>query len=487
VPDWAMSAPAVGSDQVSAAHQVQRIAHWNSVARLYPSGSRLGRQYHRRIQHVYSLIVPAGLRVIELGCGRGELLAVLSPARGVGVDFSPEMLRAAHQSHPELEFIEADAHSLAKIEGPFDVVVLSDLVNDLWDVQTVLRETRRLCHPGTRLVMNLYSKLWEPLLKTATRLGLAAPKLEQSWLTLDDVQGLLALSGFDVVKEWQEVLLPLPIPGFSTVADTYLAKLWPFSLFALANFVIARPAAVNRSQRPRVSVVVPARNEEGNIDEILTRIPEMNGATELIFVEGHSRDDTLQAIKRGIAAHPKRDCKVFQQTGTGKGDAVRLGFRKASGDILMILDADLTVRPEDLPRFVEALESGVGEFINGVRLVYPMQDEAMRFFNLLGNKFFSIAFSWLLGQPVKDTLCGTKVLWKTDYERIAQNRAYFGDFDPFGDFDLLFGAAKLGLKIVDMPIRYQARTYGTTNIQRWRHGLLLLRMLIFAARRIKFV
>jgi hypothetical protein len=166
---------------------------------------------------------------------------------------------------------------------------------------------------------------------------------------------------------------------------------------------------------------------------------------------------------------------------------VRLGFTKAAGDILMILDADLTVAPRDLPRFFEAIASGQGEFINGVRLVYPMEDEAMRFFNLVGNKFFSWAFSWLLGQPIKDTLCGTKVLWRTDYERIAANRSYFGDFDPFGDFDLLFGAAKLNLKIVEIPIRYAARRYGTTNIERWKHGWILLRMVLFAARRIKFV
>src|SRR5262245_30925841 len=188
-----------------------------------------------------------------------------------------------------------------------------------------------------------------------------------------------------------------------------------------------------------------------------------------------------------MAGHPERQCKLLRQTGVGKGDAVRLGFTQASGDILMILDADLTVPPEDLPRFYEVLRSGKGEFANGVRLIYPMEKQAMRFLNLVGNKFFSLVFSWLLGQSIKDTLCGTKVLWKVDYERIAAHRAYFGDFDPFGDFDLLFGAVKLNLKITDLPIRYRERTYGTTNIERWKHGSLLLKMVIFAARRIKFV
>jgi glycosyltransferase involved in cell wall biosynthesis len=254
----------------------------------------------------------------------------------------------------------------------------------------------------------------------------------------------------------------------------------------MTNFIVARPQSETVVANPLVSVIVPARNESGNIARIFEETPEMGCGTELIFVEGHSRDDTYEAIEREIAAHPDRQTQLHRQTGVGKGDAVRLGFAQAKGQVLMILDADLTVPPQDLPRFYEALMSGKGEFINGVRLVYPMEHQAMRFFNFLGNKFFSLAFSWLLGQPIKDTLCGTKVLWKKDYELIASNRSYFGNFDPFGDYDLIFGAAKLGMKIIDLPIRYRARTYGTTNIQRWRHGFLLLRMMIFAARRIKF-
>jgi glycosyltransferase involved in cell wall biosynthesis len=232
---------------------------------------------------------------------------------------------------------------------------------------------------------------------------------------------------------------------------------------------------------------VAARNEAGNIKSIFERLPQMGRETELIFVEGHSRDDTYATIEKEIPLHPRTSSLLLHQTGIGKADAVRLGFEKARGDILMILDADLTVPPEDLPRFYEALASGKGEFINGVRLVYPMEKEAMRSLNFIGNKFFSMAFSWLLGQPVKDTLCGTKVLWREDYQQIAVNRSYFGDFDPFGDFDLIFGAAKLNRKIVDLPVRYRERTYGTTNISRWKHGLLLMRMVAFAARRIKFV
>jgi glycosyltransferase involved in cell wall biosynthesis len=271
--------------------------------------------------------------------------------------------------------------------------------------------------------------------------------------------------------------------------NRFLVKFLPFRWFALANFIIARPKPGRSSndRLPYVSVIVPARNEAGNIEEIFKQVPEMGAGTELVFVEGHSRDDTYSEIERQILTHPERRSRLIRQMGSGKGDAVRAGFASASGDVLMIFDADLTVPPEDLPRFYDALVSGKGEFINSTRLIYPMEKQAMRFFNLLGNKFFCFAFSWLLGQPVKDTLGGTKALWKKDYESIAKNRTYFGDFDPFGDFDLLFGAARLSLKIIDLPIRYRERTYGTTNIQRWKHGWLLFKMVIFAAARIKFV
>jgi hypothetical protein len=385
--------------------------------------------------------------------------------------------------------VQADAHALDLRDEDFDVVVLSDVVNDLWDVELVLTRLERVMRPHSRLILNFYSRLWELPLDATRSLGLSKPLLEQNWLTVDDVQNLLGLADLEVMRHWDEVLLPLPMGGLEALANRVLVKVWPLDQAALTHFVVARPAPRNdrRNDEPLVSVIVPARNESGNIAAIFERTPEMGRGTELVFVEGHSSDDTYTAIEREIERNPDRRCQLLRQTGKGKGDAVRMGFAHASGDVLMILDADLTVAPEDLPRFLDALRSRKGEFINGVRLVYPMQKQAMRFFNLLGNKFFSLAFSWLLGQSIKDTLCGTKVLWARDYQRIATQRHYFGDFDPFGDFDLLFGAAKLNLKIVDMPIRYRERTYGTTNIQRWRHGLLLLRMVTFAARRIKFI
>jgi SAM-dependent methyltransferase len=436
---------------------------------------------------LYRHLVAPGLRVLEIGCGEGDLLAALEPAVGVGVDFSEEMLAHARARHPELTFLCQDAGEL-RLEGTFDVVVMSDLVNDLWDVQRVLERVRPLCTPTTRVIISSYSRLWELPLAAAGRLRLARPTLRQNWLTADDIQNLLRLTGFELLRRSQEIMWPVWTPVLSWLCNAFLVRLWPLRHLGLTNLFVARLEPEPRyGEPPLVSVVVPARNEAGNIADIFARTPEMGAGTELVFVEGHSRDDTYATIERAIAAHPERRCKLLRQTGKGKGDAVRLGFDSASGDVLMILDADLTVPPEALPRFYEALVSGRGEFVNGVRLVYPMDERAMRFLNLLANRFFSVVFTWLLGQPIKDTLCGTKVLSRRDYRRIAANRAYFGDFDPFGDFDLIFGAARQSLKLVDLPIRYGERTYGTTNIQRFRHGLLLLRMVAFAAARIKFV
>lgn len=475
-----------------AAYRTRLVDHWNRVASRAP-GRGSAAAYRQRLLSVFAFLIPPGQRVLEIGCGRGDLLAALAPSVGVGVDLSPAMIDQARQMHPGLHFVCGAGEDLelgaAGVDArDFDFVILSDVLNEMWDVQAALERIARVCGPHTRIIVNTYSRLWEWPLRLAHRVGLANLGIGANWLQVNDVTNLMYLADFETLRSWQEFVCPIDIPWVTRWINRVLPRLWPFRWFALANFVMARPSPKPRTGVPPVvSVIVPARNEQGNIEQIFARTPELGGGTELIFVEGHSTDDTYREIERGIEAHPHRRARLFRQTGKGKGDAVRLGFAEATGEVLMILDADLTVPPEDLPRFYEALMSGKGEFINGTRLVYPMEDRAMRFANLIGNKFFSLAFSWLLGQPLKDTLCGTKVLSKANYEWIAKNRSYFGDFDPFGDFDLLFGAARLSRKIVDMPVRYRERTYGTTNIQRWRHGLLLLKMTVFASLRIKFV
>lgn len=469
-------------------YQSLHKTHWDGIAQQLDHWNGWGGSYRRRLEKIYQFHIPPAMNVLEIGCARGDLLASLHPAKGVGIDLSSEMIERANQRHPDLVFIQGDIHEI-ELKEKFDYIILSDLINDLWDVEAIFHKVQKWSKPSTRILLNHYSRLWEWPLSLAQKLRLAQRTLPQNWLSVDDVKNLLYLGGFEVIRDWEEVLSPLPIPLLSAFCNCFLVRIWPFRSLAMTAFTLARPipSIHQHSDKATVSVIVPARNEEGNIKQIFNRVPQMGSGTELIFVEGHSKDDTYKTIQQEMQNHPEINAKLFRQQGKGKGDAVRLGFSNASGDILMILDADLTVPPEDLPRFYQAIQSGKGDFINGVRLVYPMEKQAMRFFNYIGNKCFSLLFSFLLDQSVKDTLCGTKVLWKKDYEKIAANRSYFGDFDPFGDYDLLFGAAKMDLKIVDLPIRYAERTYGTTNIQRWKHGWLLLKMVFFAAHRIKFI
>jgi SAM-dependent methyltransferase len=483
-PAYGPGRPNPGGDEAAAEYTRERIRHWDEVARLSDSWQGWGVGYRARLAEVYRLLVPPGRRVLEVGCGLGDLLAALEPSVGVGVDFSPEMIARATSRHRALRFIRADAHDLP-LDEPFDTILLSDLINDAWDVQRVFEQVRPLCHARTRVIINTYSRLWDWPLRAVKALGLARPMLAQNWLTVRDTRNLLALAGLEPLRSWREVLWPVRTPIIAPLSNRLLVRLWPVEHLALSNFIVARPSP-SVGPPARVSVVVPARNEAGNIPEVLQRTPTLGTGVEFIFVEGHSSDGTYEAIEQAIRDHPDRSCVLLRQQGKGKGDAVRLGFARATGDILMILDADLTVAPEDLSRFYDALVRGRAEVVNGVRLVYPMERRAMRLLNLAGNTFFSAAFSWLLGQHVKDTLCGTKALFAADYRAIAAGRADFGDFDPFGDFDLLFGASRLSLKIVDMPVRYRERRYGRTNIHRFRHGLLLLRMLGFGARRLKF-
>lgn len=433
-------------------------------------------------------LVPEGLRVLDLGCGTGSLLSVLNPARGVGVDFCVGMVDAARKKYPALEFYVGDVEDpdvIARLDGPFDVIVLSDTIGSLEDCEQTLANLHRLCTRDTRIIVSYYSRAWEPILQAASALRLKMPTMQQNWLSTDDIENLLRLADFEVLKrEWRQ-LLPKRLFGLGTLFNRYIAPLAIIRRACLRNYLVARPM-INSAHPPlSTTVLIPCRNERGNIEAAIRRMPKFCDDIEILYVEGHSTDGTLDEINRVIAAYPDMDIKVLVQNGKGKGDAVRKGFSHARGDVLMILDADLTMPPEALPKFYRALISGKGEFINGTRLVYPMDKDAMRFLNELANQVFSWLFSWLLNQRFTDTLCGTKVLTKRHYQKIMANRAYFGNFDPFGDFDLIFGAAKLSLKVVEIPITYAGRTYGETQISRFRHGWLLLRMVAFAFRKLK--
>ncbi|MSR76468.1 MAG: glycosyltransferase, partial [Candidatus Ryanbacteria bacterium] len=427
--------------------------------------------YHAELLRLLRFFIPAHAQVLDIGAGTGDVLAGLDPARGVGVDISPAMIEAARAKHPKLEWQIADTETLALGER-FDYVVMSDLISSLDDIEKAFYALNTVSHARTHVIVTYYNYFWEPVLRAAESLGIKARQPLQNWLSPKDIENMMHLAGFEIIKSGTKMCMPFYIPLVSAFMNKIVGNLPLLSRLGLVHYIVARPRAQDIKDYS-VSIIIPARNERGNIEDAILRTPNFGIYQEIIFIEGHSDDATGEEIQRVTEKYAgRRNIRFAEQRGRGKGDAVRLGFEMAKGEVLMILDADLTMPPEDLPKFYRAIASGRGEFINGSRLVYPLEEESMRFLNVIGNKFFSIMFSWLLGQRLKDTLCGTKVLFKSDYEKIAIGRSYFGDFDPFGDFDLLFGAAKLNLKIVEIPIRYQARTYGATNIQRWRHGWL---------------
>lgn len=466
--------------------------YFSSLAPTWTKYRKRRSYYWDQITRFVSFYMNPDQSVIEIGCATGDALAALPCRRKVGIDFCPELIAQAVALHPDVEFHVMEAENIT-LSGKFDVVLLSNLTGYLDDIELVLNQVAKICHKQTRIIITSYNRLWEPMISLAELLRIKRRGPEQNWLSKDDMRNLLMLTGFETYRTNSCMLVPFNIPIIAPIFNRFISHLPLMGALSLNDYIFARPMpedahnSADWQTRYSVSVVIPARNESGNIRAAVERVPDMGSHTEIIFVEGNSTDDTWQQITNVCAEYQgRRDIKIAKQEGKGKGDAVRKGYSIATGDILMILDADLTVPPEDLPKFYRAIATGKGEFINGVRLVYPMEKGSMRMLNTFGNHFFSSLFSWILETPVKDTLCGTKVMFRADYLRLAAGRSFFGDFDPFGDFDLLFGAHKLNLRLVDLPIRYRERKYGTTNISRFRHGLLLLKMSAFAALKIRF-
>jgi SAM-dependent methyltransferase len=442
----------------------------------------------RDLAETLGRLVPADASVLEVGSGDGDLLAALPNPVRRGIDYLPEVVARARARHPEIPFDVADATDERSPER-FQAVICDRLCHSVLDVRALLAGLKRRLAPGGRIYLTTFNYLWEVPTRAAELAGWKRPAPTANWFSDTDFRNLYDIAGLEVVRHEDRLLMPLDVPAVGTALNRYLVRVPGAEVLSLYRVYVLRDrGSAAPERRASVSVVVPTRNEAGNVQAAIDRTPVMGSATELIFVEGGSSDGTWQTIQEALRRYDgPLALRAFQQTGKGKGDAVRLGFAEAAGDLLMILDADLTVPPEELPAFYDVAARGHADFVQGTRLVYPMEPGAMRFFNKLGNVAFSRLFTYLLQQPIKDTLCGTKVLWRRDYERIAAARAYFGDFDPFGDFDLIFGAARLNLKIAEIPIRYRDRTYGETNISRWKHGWLLLRMSAVAARKIKFV
>lgn len=370
-------------------------------------------------------------------------------------------------------------------KGDRSAVLLNGNLNFHFDIQQLLTDLHGRMSRTSRLIVVAYNPYLAWIYRLATWMGIRKMEVPPTFVTRADLENIAVLAGYEITRMRMVAYFPWRLLGLGGLVNWFMPVIPILRWLGLAAVITFRPRIPEESERPSLSVIIPARNERGNIEDAVRRMPDLGVETEIIFVEGHSRDGTWEEIERVAAKYGgQRRLKALRQTGRGKGDAVRLGFAHATGDLLTILDADLTMPPELLGRFYEAYHSGIAEFVNGTRLVYPMEGEAMQFLNRLANVFFAKSLSLVLGVKLGDSLCGTKLLARHDYERMVAWREHFGDFDPFGDFELLFPAAVLGLGVRDVPIRYRARTYGTTNISRFRHGGMLLRMTLLGLFRI---
>jgi len=472
-------------------NKIKLIEFFNKIAPRREYWQKKNKYYYQNQVKFFKYHIPENASILEIGCGLGDILNELKPKRGLGIDISPAMIELAKKRQTDrqnLEFKVMDAENLL-LEEKFDYIIISDTIGYIEDIQKVFQELKKVTTNYTRIFITYHSFLWLPLLKLTEILGGKMPQKRLNWLNSQDIANLLYLENYDIIKMGRRFLCPKKLFFLGNFINRYLANLPLINRLCLYWYTIARlvEPSQGKTNVASVSVVVPVRNEKGNIEKALERIPLMGNQTEIIFVEGGSTDGSWQEIIQASQLYVNKfSIKYFKQDGRGKADAVKKGLSVASGDILMILDADLTMPPENLPKFFEALVNGKGEFINGSRLVYPLGKEAMRTLNMLGNKFFSLMFSWLLGQRLKDTLCGTKAILRENYQRLLAVKNSYST-DPFGDFDLIFGAARLNLKIVEIPIRYQARGYGETNITRFKHGWQLLKILFLSLNKVKFI
>jgi len=443
-------------------------AYFERISPVWAYWQDKNKFYHQELRQLIQGMIPPGSAVLELGSGTGDLLAMLRPRHGVGLNIAQGLTDLARRKFPDLEFctVRVDDITVPDNFAP-EYIVLTNMLDYVYDICEVLEKLFPLMQDGTLLIMTTTNPLWAPILRLASRLGQRLPDSTQNFITNKDIRSVLKLQGFDVVEEGMALPIPRRVPCLGDVVNAVLPEMPVLRYVSSMQYIVARRRG--RRQPLSCSVIIPCHNEEDNIIECVKRVPDLGSGTEIVVVDDGSTDATRQRVQE-LMRSDRRVRLMATDRNQGKAHAVRAGFAAARGDVLMILDADMAVMPEELPKFLKPLQQGTADFVNGTRLIYPMPGQAMRMANYLGNKAFCFLASWILRQRVSDTLCGTKAFLKRDYERMTH-----GGKERWGDFDLLFGAARLKLRILEIPIHYQERRAGTSKMRVLRDGWLFLR------------
>ena len=442
--------------------------HFDTLAKDYDNWKKKSWYYYLQLKQLFAAHISPGQKVLEVGCGTGDILASVAPRTGHGIDISGEMIKLARAKHQDLSFWQQNVYQL-RLRQTYDAVILCDLIDHLPDIYQALHQIRQVCTPQTKVVVSTINPIWEPVLHLTEKIGMKMPEGPHNWVPLPDLINIFEICGFTIEQSGYAALIPKHILGLSNLVNRHISQLGALKHLAFVEYLVSKKAPKVKSKTYSTSIIIPVFNEADNITPCIKQVPRLGKKTEIIVVDDGSTDKTNQIVRK-IAKKNKAITLITFPKNQGKARAVAAGFARARGQILLILDADMTVPPQELTCFYELLAENRADFVNGTRMVYPMEKQAMRYFHLLGNKFFSSFLSWLLNQRVTDTLCGTKALFKKDARKIILGN------EPWGDFDLLFGAANLQLRIKEYPVHYKKRQTGESKMHAISHGLRLLYM-----------
>jgi ubiquinone/menaquinone biosynthesis C-methylase UbiE len=472
----------VAENDRRAQHNARVRAHFDALADRYLDLKKLNAFYNDYLIRWTKALVPPRRRVLDIGCGRGDVLAAVRPTVGLGLDLSPTMVRRAAADHGHgtsgLQFIEQAVEEFQG-DGTFDAALLTNTLEYAYDIGAILDRARAALRDNGRLLITTANPVWSPIFKAASKVGMRIPECDRLWVTNEDLDNLLKLHGFEVVDKRMDLVLPKPVPGLGDALNWAVSRT-PVMRYLGSTQLIAARKLPEKARAYSVSAIVPCYNEAGNVERCVREMVKLGSRTELIIVDDGSKDGTAALVNPALRSDI--DVKVVSYSpNVGKGNAVQRGFERATGDILMILDADLTTHPEELGPLYEAMSTGRAEFVNCTRFVYPMDGQAMKFANYVGNKVFTIAVSLVMDRRVSDTLCGTKAMFRTDYEHFTMGR------DPWGDYDFLFGAAQLRLAVCELPVHYRDRLAGVSKMNSMKHAKNLVRMCLHGFRQVQIL